>query len=72
MVCEGDGANAGEDKVLCDFVGERLDGDEEDVGGADSGGVSGAESFRWISLTSLALSHPIVGSGGHKARFRLP
>jgi hypothetical protein len=35
VVCEGDGAYAGEDQVLCDFVGERLDGDEEDVGGAD-------------------------------------
>ena len=35
VVGERDGANAGEDEVLCDFVGEGLDGDEEDVGGAD-------------------------------------
>jgi hypothetical protein len=35
VVCEGDGPYAGEDEVLCDFVGERFDGDEKDVGGAD-------------------------------------
>jgi hypothetical protein len=34
VVCERDGADAGEDEVLCDFVGEGFDGDEEDVGGA--------------------------------------
>ena len=36
MVCECDGANAGEDKILCDFVGKRFDGDEEDIGGTNS------------------------------------
>lgn len=40
MVYECDGANAGQDEVLRDFVGERLDGDEEDVGSADSTCVS--------------------------------
>jgi len=35
VVCEGDGAYAGEDKVLGDLVGEGFDGDEQDVGGAD-------------------------------------
>jgi hypothetical protein len=40
VVCECDGAYAGQYEVLCDFVGERFDRDEEDVGGADSGLVS--------------------------------
>lgn len=35
MVGEGDGANAGQHEVLRDFVRQRLDGDEEDVGRAD-------------------------------------
>jgi hypothetical protein len=35
MVGECEGADAGEDEVLRDLVGERLDGYEEDVGGAD-------------------------------------
>lgn len=35
VVGEGDGANAGEDEVLCDFVCEGFDGDKEDVCGAD-------------------------------------
>lgn len=36
MVCECDGAYAGEDEVFCDFVGESFDGDEQDVCVADS------------------------------------
>jgi hypothetical protein len=36
MVCKRDGAYAGEYEVLCDFVGEGLDRDEEDVGSANS------------------------------------
>jgi hypothetical protein len=40
VVGEGDGAYAGQDQVLCDFVGERFNGDEEDVGGADPVRVS--------------------------------
>ena len=40
MVCECDGPYACKDEVLCDLVGERLDGDEEDVGGADSTCIS--------------------------------
>lgn len=35
VVGEGDGANAGEDEVLCDFVCEGFDGDKEDVCGAN-------------------------------------
>jgi hypothetical protein len=35
VVCECDGAYAGEDKVLGDFVGKGFDGDEQDVGGTD-------------------------------------
>jgi hypothetical protein len=35
VVCEGDGANASKHEVLCDLICQRLDGDEEDVGGAD-------------------------------------
>lgn len=35
VVCEGDGAYAGEDEVLGDLVGEGFDGDEQNVGGAD-------------------------------------
>lgn len=40
MVCERDGSDSSEHKVLGDLVGERLDGDEQDVGGANSGRVS--------------------------------
>lgn len=35
MVCQRDGAHAGEDEVLCNFIGECLDVDEKDVGGAN-------------------------------------
>lgn len=34
VVGEGDGANACEDEVLCDFIGEGFEADEEDVCGA--------------------------------------
>jgi hypothetical protein len=36
MVCKCDGAYTGKHEVLGDFVGERFDRDEENVGGADS------------------------------------
>jgi hypothetical protein len=35
VVGEGDGADACQDEVFGDLVGEGFDGDEEDVGGAD-------------------------------------
>lgn len=35
VVCKCNGAYAGQDKVLCDFVGQRFDGDKEDVGSTD-------------------------------------
>lgn len=34
MVCEGDGADACEDEVLCNLIAEGFDADDEDVGGA--------------------------------------
>jgi hypothetical protein len=40
VICECDGAYASENKILGDFVGESLDRDEENVGGADSVCVS--------------------------------
>lgn len=36
MVRKSDGGDAGEDEIFRDFVRERLDGDEEDIGCADS------------------------------------
>jgi len=39
VVGQCDGADAGEDEVLCDFVGKRFDGDKEDVGRANPVGV---------------------------------
>jgi hypothetical protein len=56
VVGERDGANAGQDQVLCDFVGESLDGDEEDVGVADPvrvSRVSGGRCRRGLLLLSL-------------------
>lgn len=72
MVCKCDGAYAGEDEVFCDFVGKGLDGDEEDVGGADSVGVSsGLHGGSVGGLTSPAPAPPIAGSGDRKGQFHL-
>lgn len=38
MVDDGEFSNSGEDQVLCDFICEGLDADEEDVGFADAVG----------------------------------
>jgi hypothetical protein len=40
VVCECDGAYASQYEILCDFVGERLDGDEKNVGRANPVGVN--------------------------------
>jgi hypothetical protein len=52
MVCERDGAYAGQDEVLGDFVGKGLDGDEQDVGCAHSMSVSSSyrSKRRHVSL----------------------
>lgn len=36
MIDDGEFSNSGEDQVLCDFVCERFDADNEDVGFADA------------------------------------
>jgi hypothetical protein len=40
MVCQSDGADSREDKVLCDLVGEGFDGDKQNVGVANAAHVS--------------------------------
>lgn len=42
MVGESYGAYAGKDEVLCNFVGKGFERDDEDVGSANSAGVSQA------------------------------
>lgn len=35
MICKGDGANAGKDKVFGDFIGKGTDGNEQNICGAN-------------------------------------
>jgi hypothetical protein len=55
MVCECDGAYAGKDEVLGDFVGKRLDRDEKNVGVSHPAHVN-RRSVSADSCCSLLLS----------------
>jgi hypothetical protein len=71
MICEGDGSYTSKDKVLGDFVRERLDRDEQDVGGANPINVSDILEGASRSVTSPVLEHPRGGSVGRRERFHL-
>jgi hypothetical protein len=40
VIYDGDGVDAGEDEVLCDFICEGFDADNEDIGFADAVSLS--------------------------------
>lgn len=59
MVGKCDGAYASKDKILCDFVGERLYRDKENVGSADPSQIRNyAKDSKGVSSLLLRLNTP--------------
>jgi hypothetical protein len=72
MVGQCYGAYSGENEVLGNFIRQRFDVDEENVGGADPGCALAVVGFAMgVGLTCFALALPIDEFVGRRAQSRL-